>query len=442
MKRIMCIALAVMLVFSLVGCQNSGDGRTSVTLWAVPLYDEFETDLKETFIPAIEEKYQDIKINLEMQTWEGVQDKLQMALQSGNYPDVFLDGTARCAALPGMGVLVPVDDIYNEIGGWYDSVSNIGVIDGVHYLIPASAMAGCSIAINMDLARELGVDTLLPEDRMNWDIQDFYVFVEACAKAGAAQDIQGTFLYAGSSTSDDALYSLLMSNGGQIIDKETMTCTANSEACVEVIETLGNIVSNGYAVPGAAMLTGGDATTMFLNQKFVVAINRDVPSMIRNFQQMVDEGYLTSVPEIRTYGIPHASGVDMESVCWGANTFAIFKNEDETVLNAAKTVVKELASMDEVIGSIWKGTPSYSPAHTSNVAFEGADQDLVEEVEFVQNLTSQYANSDFGILETYWPEIRNCFYPELQAVFNGDKTAQEAMDSFVKNVNEILAKQK
>lgn len=442
MKKLVCLLLTVALVFGCAGCQGKENEKTTLTVWAVPLYDGFEEEITNTFIPAFEEKYPNIEINLEMQTWEGIGDKLQMAHQSGDYPDVYIDGTARCAALPGMGVLEPVDDIYEELGDWSNAVSNIGVVDGVHYLIPETAMSASSLSVNMDLARELGVDNLLPEDHISWDIHDMYEFVKAAAEAGADQGIQGIFLYAGSSTSDDVLYSLLMSNGGSIIDKETMTCTANSPECVEVVQVLGDIVQNGYAVPGATMLTGGDASTMFLNQNYVLALNASSTGLITSFEGMVTEGYLDKVPDVQCFGIPHADGIDMESACWGANTFAIFKNEDQTVVDAAKTMVKEFVAMDDMIGAIWNGAPDYPPARSTSATFNSNNELMVDAVNMTQEITSNYANSDFGILETYWPEVRNCFYPELQAVYNGDKTAQEAMDSFVLNVNEVLAKYK
>lgn len=443
MKKLICLVLAVAMVLGCVGCQGKEEEqKTTLTVWAVPLYDEFETAINDVFIPAFEEKYSNIKINLEMQTWEGIGDKLQMAHQSGEYPDVYIDGTARCAALPGMGVLEPVDDIYEELGGWSNAVSNIGVLDGVHYLVPETAMSSSTLTVNMDLARELGIDGMLPEDHMSWDIHDMYEFVKAAAEVGADQGIQGMFLYAGSSTSDDVLYSLMMSNGGSIIDKETMTCTANSPECVEVVQVLGDIVQNGYAVPGAAMLTGGDASTMFLNQNYVLALNASATGAITSFGNMVEEGYLEKVPDVQCFGIPHAEGIEMESACWGANTFAIFKNEDQTIVDAAKTMVKEFVGMDEMTGAIWNGAAGYPPARTTSATFNSDSVLMKDAVAMEQKITSDYANSDFGILETYWPEIRNCFYPELQAVYNGDKTAQEAMDSFVLNVNEVLAKYK
>ena len=36
-------------------------------------------------------------------------------------------------------------------------------------------------------------------------------------------------------------------------------------------------------------------------------------------------------------------------------------------------------------------------------------------------------------------QLRSAFFPEMQAVYAGEKTPQEALDSFVSRGNEILA---
>ena len=51
---------------------------------------------------------------------------------------------------------------------------------------------------------------------------------------------------------------------------------------------------------------------------------------------------------------------------------------------------------------------------------------------------ASYGDSSFGLLEPFWLELRAIFYPEVQAVYAGQKTGQEALDSYVAKANEIL----
>ena len=436
--RFFLAALAVMLV--LTGCSGGGQKEESkkLVVWATPITENFE-DLFNTYVvPKFKEANPNVEVELEMLTWEGVADRLQSALTSKNYPDVYIDGTARTAKLPSLGVLVPVDDVFGSYNDWFESVKTIGVIDGVHYLTPVSTIAASRLAVNMTLAEKYGTASMLPADSLSWNIQDFYEFVKATAQAGEADGVSGTFLYAGSSTSDDILYSLILSNGGNIVDKATMKCVANTPEAVEVVDVLGKIVREGYAVPGAVTLTGGDASTPFVNRKYVLSLNMSAAAMLTGMADMVSQGYSDSVDKVINVGIPHAAGQDMVAASWGANCAAIFDNGDAAQAELAKKLVKTMLESKDLSSEIWAATPTYTPVRDLGIEYHHENADLQTAVAQMADWTGKYADSTFGILEPYWAEIRNCFYPELQAVYTGEKTAQQAMDAFVEAANKVL----
>ena len=437
MKKLFTILLAALLLLGCVGC--GAEKPVTITFWMTPVVKE-EASMQ-AIIDEFEKANPDIHVELEFQTWEGIANKLQIALSNNTVPDVYLDGAARTAMLPSLDVLVPVDDIMASFDDWYDSVEAFGVLDGTHYLVPASQMGASFLSVNVTLAKELGVYDLLPEDRESWDIHDFYAFCEATTKAGQDRGIKGTMLYAGSSTSDDILYSLMMSNGGSILDAEKKTCTANSAACVEVVDILGKIVKNGYCVDGASILTGSDTGTPFYNGQYVAILNNNAPAIIQEFEKMKAEGYIDAVPEIRTYGVPTAEGAETVSACWGANGIAIFDSKDEKKIEASKKFVKYLMEEKTFSETVWQEQPNYYPSRDNGVEFNSDNEMVRDEVIFRQQLTLGCADYSFGILDPYWSEVRSYFYPELQAVFSGEKSAQEAMDSFAANVDKILAKQ-
>lgn len=438
MKKLLCVLLVLVMAMSFVACAPADSDEVTITFWTTPVLPDEAT--MQGFVDAFEKANPNINVELEYQTWEGIAEKLQIALSTDATPDVYLDGAARTAGLPALGVLAPVDDVFNSFNDWNDSVKNFGVIDGTHYLIPATQIGACSLTVNVTLAKELGVYDMLPEDRMTWTLQDFYDFVEACTKAGADKGIKGTCLYAGSQTSDDITYSLMLSNGGLIIDKENNVCVANSAACVEAIEILGNIVKNGYCLDGAALLDDSGTLTPFYNGQYVVALNMQSPNALVELENMKKEGYIDEVPDIRAYGIPTAEGKTMSSACWGANGLAIFDNKDEAKVNASKEFVKFLMGNKDFIEAVWNAVPNYSPSRNCGAKFTAENPAVAEETEFRQQLTAKYANFEFGIIDSYWSEVRSYFYPELQAVYSGTKTAQDAMDSFAANVDKVLGK--
>ncbi len=436
MKKILCVVLALTLALLCTACGGKTSDEVTITFWTTPVLND-EAKMEE-IVADFNENNPGIHVELEYLTWEGVTDKLQIALSTGDTPDVFIDGAARTASLPSLGVLAPVDDVYNKYDDWYASVANFGVIDGVHYLIPATQM-GCSVfAVNYSLAEELGVADLLPEDCMSWSMEDLYNFVAAATEAGADQGIKGIGLYAGSQTADDVLYSMMLGNGGSIIDMETMTCVANSPECVEVVEYWGKMVENGYTLDGVTLLKAEDIGTPFKNGQVVIQIGSPASSTLVAMESMKEEGYIDEIPDIRTYGIPYADGLEMVCACWGANGIAVFDNGDEAKIEAAKTFVSYLVESVDYAESIWNIEASYPPARDNGAVYTGATDAITEDTVFYTEITGLYSNSEFGILEPYWPEVRSHFYPELQAVYSGEKTAQEAMDSFAANVNEVL----
>lgn len=439
MKKTCAMVLVLFLLLSMSACGAKQDGVT-ITFWMTPVMKE-ESSMQ-SFIDAFEKENPGIRVELAYQTWEGIANKLQIALSTGDTPDVYLDGAARTAMLPSLGVLAPVDDIMASFDDWYPATLSFGKLDGNHYLVPASQIGASFLSVNVTLAKELGIYDLLPEDRKSWDIQGFYAFCKAATKAGQAKGIKGTMLYSGSSTSDDILYSLMMSNGGTIIDFETNTCTANSAACVEVVEVLGNIVKEGYCLDGATILTGSDTGTPFYNQQYVTILNSNAPALLQEFEKMKAEGYIDTVPEIRTYGVPTGAGCETVSACWGANGIAIFNNGDDAKIEASKKFVTFLMEQKAFSETVWQEQPNYYPSRDNGAVFNSDNAMVKEEVMFRQELTIACADYDFGILENYWSEVRSFFYPQLQAVFSGEKSAQQAMDDFAAQVDGILAKQK
>ena len=78
--------------------------------------------------------------------------------------------------------------------------------------------------------------------------------------------------------------------------------------------------------------------------------------------------------------------------------------------------------------------------------FQGVDvpqtnDNMIANMPYMLEFAGNYADSSFGLLEPYWIECRSFFYPEVQAVYTGTKSAQDALDAYKANVDGILAAQ-
>ena len=441
-KLILLLVSVLVLLFACSGALASDANiKASISFWFTPLTNTMEQDVEEILLPRFHEFYPNVDVEYQLITWEGVTEKMEIAMSTGTTPDVFLDGTARTAKLPTSGLVEDVSDVIADFDDWYDAVLTIGQIDAKHYLVPATTIACSALAVNVTLAKELGVYDLLPEDRESWTFEQLYNFIEAASIAGKDKGIYGTTLYAGSQTSDDIMYTLMLSNGGKILSDDRRECLANSPECVEIVEMLKKINDNGYCVPGAASMESD--STFFLSEKAVLAFNTAAANTMIQMEESFRDGLIGRVPEILNYAVPTVDGnPGMNSASWGANCFAVFTNgNDSQTIAAAKALVKTFMDTPEMALAIWNYTPTYTPVRNIGLVYTNENALIASEVALRAEWSGKYSNSTFGILESYWPQVRVCFYPELQAVYAGTKTPQEAMDSFKGKVDKILAAQ-
>jgi ABC-type glycerol-3-phosphate transport system substrate-binding protein len=52
--------------------------------------------------------------------------------------------------------------------------------------------------------------------------------------------------------------------------------------------------------------------------------------------------------------------------------------------------------------------------------------------------TLKYSTSAFGILEPWWTEFREIFYPQLQELFIGRAAPKQVLENWTKNGNAVI----
>ncbi|MCQ8834423.1 extracellular solute-binding protein [Streptomyces malaysiensis] len=144
MKRglIAATGVAAMLV-SVAACGSDGDddkagadgfkGET-LTVWAMDgsTPDGWTKDVKAAF-----EKKTGAKLKLEIQQWNGIQQKVTTALSESDPPDVLEIGNTQTPAYAQTGGLAELDDLKKSIGAdWSKSMNDSAVYDGKQYAAP------------------------------------------------------------------------------------------------------------------------------------------------------------------------------------------------------------------------------------------------------------------------------------------------------------------
>ncbi|MGW7754695.1 extracellular solute-binding protein [Streptomyces violaceusniger] len=164
MKRglIAATGVAAMLV-SVAACGSDGDddkagadgfkGQT-LTVWAMDGSTPagWTKDVKAAF-----EKKTGAKLKLEIQQWNGIQQKVTTALSESDPPDVLEIGNTQTPSYAQTGGLAELDDLKKSIGAdWSESINKSAVYDGKQYAAPWYA-ANRVVLYNKKVWAEAGI---------------------------------------------------------------------------------------------------------------------------------------------------------------------------------------------------------------------------------------------------------------------------------------------
>ncbi|GAA1135577.1 extracellular solute-binding protein [Streptomyces javensis] len=190
MKRglIAATGVAAMLV-SVAACGSDGDddkagadgfkGQT-LTVWAMDgsTPDGWTKDVKAAFA-----KKTGAKLKLEIQQWNGIQQKVTTALSESDPPDVLEIGNTQTPSYAQTGGLAELGDLKKSIGAdWAESINKSAVYDGKQYAAPWYA-ANRVVLYNKKIWAEAGIkDT--PKTRT-----EFFQDLDAIKKKTDAEPI-------------------------------------------------------------------------------------------------------------------------------------------------------------------------------------------------------------------------------------------------------------
>lgn len=193
MKRKLIAAIGVAgMVFGMAACgsdDDSGDGKKAgaegyagqtLTVWTMSgsnppgwtktVTDEFEKKTK-------------AKLKIEVQDWNGIQQKVTTALSESNPPDVLEIGNTQTPAYAKTGGLAELADVKKEIGGdWPDAVNAPSVFEGKQYALPWY-FGNRVVMYNKKVFKDAGI-TETPKTRA-----DLFKAFDAIKKKGDAEPI-------------------------------------------------------------------------------------------------------------------------------------------------------------------------------------------------------------------------------------------------------------
>ena len=434
MKRYLVLLLSLCLVLSMGTGHAAAEEKIHLTAWFETAFKGIDDPTAEgaeygDFMRYVADLYMQQNPNVEIEvvvvSGQERSAKLAVAVQSNEMPDLMFDTHFSLMDYAHAGLLVPLNDIVTE-----EDRADIpaAVWDNVTFgedifMFPFTSEDG-HMAINLDLFEQAGCMDYVPEgDIGQWTPEEFLECLRAL-KEGLPEDVYPFALYAGSATGDTWTNMLLRMFGADFFSEDKTEIVLNDEKGVKALEFLLQLQEEGLIAPGAETLTSDDAGQLFLNKKTAVSIFNVL------FENSLNEGLANGTIEepfnIKYCYIPNEEGPACFTYVFGS---VVWNTGDETKIAAAKDFVTCYSAMPYA-----KSSSAMLPFRSS-VAEEVAATDPVKAA-----LTESLQYSvNFNQFVPGYLQLRSVFFPEMQAAYTGEKTAQEALDSFAEKGNEILA---
>ncbi|MGW7051106.1 extracellular solute-binding protein [Streptomyces sp. NPDC054887] len=163
-------ALTAACALTACGASSSGAekaaGPATLTVWIMK--DSVSDAYLQRFEKDFERQHKDTVLDIQIQEWDGIGERITAALASKDAPDVIEVGNTQVAQYAQSGGVLDLTDKVGELGGgdWLPGLAEPGKIDGKQYGIPWYA-ANRVVIYNKDLFAKAGI-TSPPRTRDEW----------------------------------------------------------------------------------------------------------------------------------------------------------------------------------------------------------------------------------------------------------------------------------
>ncbi|WP_407703417.1 extracellular solute-binding protein [Streptomyces triticirhizae] len=149
------------------GSSDGDDGPVTLDVWL--MRDSVSQEFEEEFVTAFEDAHPDIDVNVQIQEWNGIGERVTAALASNDAPDVIEVGNTQVAQYAASGGVTDLTDRVADLGGedWLPGLAEPGAVDGRQYGIPYYA-ANRVVIYRTDLFEAAGVDPAELTTRDAW----------------------------------------------------------------------------------------------------------------------------------------------------------------------------------------------------------------------------------------------------------------------------------
>lgn len=453
-KRFLTMGIVLMLVLSLAtGCgqketdgevetgdAKSGKEQVEISVWLTPQwkgvldpseegadYDSFFKEAAKRFSEEYEEY--DVKVNVEVVAGDQRDELLNVSLNGGNPPDVFYESVFAMGDYAHRGALVPLNDIVDEDAkkdiaeNFWD---NVTFGDDI-YFYPFSHNPG-TLVYNADMFKDAGLEEYIGEETeiKTWTIGELEKILNTLKTNTPKDKYPNAYpmgLFALNNQGDTWNLAYLRMFGNKFFNDEG-NLIIDDENGVKAAEWLKKIYDSGLSNPGVESVSSNDVIAMFQNQQLGVSFTNSI--LYKNWLADMEEGKAPKF-DARLANVP--SEADEAVTFTYVIGSCVFDTKDETRIKVSKDFVKFISTNEKLV----KASKNGVPVRTS-VSNEFKDEMPLFKA-YDEN--SKYLFNFTGNVPGY-SELRQVLYPELQALYTGEKTAKEAIRDYQTKGNEVI----
>ena len=359
------------------------------------------------FVDKFEEANPDVKLNLEVVSWNDVYTVVDTRIANNNAPDILnIDVFANYA---NDGLLMPVSEYCPEdlLADFFPQFIEQSVIDDTVWAVPDLASAR-ALFYNVDMLEEVGVEvptTWAELEDVSQAIIDYYDGeVYPWGIDMTTDEGQAAFAY------------YTWGNGGGFVD-ENGDWALNSDANVEAIEYALSLINSGYTNPNPATETRYDLQDMFAAGKMAMVI---APNQLPTY--VADKG---GEINMATAAIPAAEGKTGASVGVMDRVMA-FKDDaaaDQDARNEAiGKFLKFFYDPENYVG--WVSMEGFLPAVNSAVeALVASDESFAAWLDVLN--TCQF----YPTAKAEWDQVKQGVIKVEQDALAGGTGVKEGLDA-------------
>ncbi|MHA0857344.1 ABC transporter substrate-binding protein [Paenibacillus sp. CMAA1364] len=400
----------------------------TITWWNFPNFQPLDGEVgkyEKEIIAAFNEKNPEIKVNLEMITYDGGPEKLNVAIASNSAPDLIYDAPGRIIDWGKKGLLASLDDmvkdeVRQDISPAFWKQSMVGDNTVMYPINTAPFM----MAVNKTIFEKMDALDLLPLDRPDrtWTFDEYKKALQAVKEK--APDVIPSGFFAKSQAGDQGTRAYLANLGiSRFLNEDYSKVAINTEEAGKALDWIAQAEKDKLVISGSAALAAADVNDLFLQGKLAFTINYSAVLKAQNatLKKAEFEEVLLPFPTL------DGSKPKLEPYLGG---MAIFDNGDEAKIAASKKFIDFVAN-DEVYGN-------KNLIQTGGLSVRNSITGLYNDPEYAYAELAREFITDPPTIADGWADVRTFWFPELQRVLLADATGKEALDSFAANANKAI----